>query len=161
MKRYYVLEFCIAVCIVCLIVVLFHIFFAKDAELACWRSPDISLPNCTLVQTSIVNRKVTQITPLKAAYVNITKTVSRAGEITEHYSVSLLTDKGEVALSESYSSLAKQDVDQLNQFINSSQPSLSIKEEHLQEARSTVQIFGTTGLVFVLLSWLGYMKVIS
>ncbi|PZO40602.1 MAG: hypothetical protein DCF19_11980 [Pseudanabaena frigida] len=109
----------------------------------------------------MVSRKVIHINLLKAAYINVTKNKSRKGEITSNHSVTLLTDSGEIELSESYSELAQQEVDRINYFINSSQPSLYIREEHLKDARNIFKIFGIIGLVFGTLSWLAYINVIS
>jgi hypothetical protein len=133
-------------CIAFVIATLAIAFTVQDGELHCYRST-ASLPNCLLVQTSMVYRKTINIASLKAAYEKVTKAKS-----TENYTVMLLTEQGEIPLSNQVSEFTKQDVSRINQFINSSQLMFDLKEEHLHNARLLVFTYGFLGLIFGLLS---------
>ncbi|WP_271253680.1 hypothetical protein [Pseudanabaena sp. Chao 1811] len=134
------------ICIAFVIATLAIAFTVQDGELHCYRST-ASLPSCVLVQTSMVYRKTINITSLKYAYEKVTK-----DKYTERYTVLLLTEHGEIPLSDQVSESTKQDVSRINQFIESSQLMFDLKEEHLHNARLLVFIYGFLGLIFGLLS---------
>lgn len=132
------------VCIAFAIATLAIVFTVQDGELYCYRAA--GLPNCLLIQTTMLYRKTINISSLKAAYEKVTKSKS-----TENSTVMLLTEQGEIPLSNQVSESAKQDISRINQFIDSSQVIFSLKEEHLHNARPLnihLWIFGSYILAF-------------
>ncbi|TYQ23491.1 hypothetical protein PseudUWO311_22550 [Pseudanabaena sp. UWO311] len=142
----------IGTCIAFAIATLAIVFTVQDGELYCYRST-AGLPNCLLIQTTMLYRKTINISSLKAAYEKVTKAKS-----TENYTVMLLTEQGEIPLSNQVSESAKQDITHINQFIDSYQVIFSLKEEHLHNARPLTFVYGFLSLIFWLLSQFAYQK---
>jgi hypothetical protein len=118
-----------------------------DSELECSRSGDNSSPKCTLVRISTFNRDMTYITSLKGAYKKEIKINARHGYRYQDR-VILLTDIGEISISDSTKS-ANQEIAQITQFINSTKPSLYIKEEHTSDKWFKTLLLGFLGLGMV------------